>query len=168
MANVTIRKEDRNEARTPATSNVDPWEPARMLRSMLRFDPFREMTQLWPDIERGMGFAPAFEVKETKDAYVIKADVPGVKDGDVEVTLTGNRLTISGKREDEKQEKSDAYYVYERSYGHFTRSFTMPAGVDASAVAANLEKGVLTVTIGKKPELQAKKIAISGEGAKKS
>ena len=89
-----------------------------------------------------------------------------MKDSDVEVSLTGNRLSITGKRDSEKEEKNDAYYVYERSYGSFSRSFTLPTGVDASHVAANLEKGVLTVSVAKTPEVQTKKIAIGGEKQK--
>lgn len=162
MANVAIRK-DGGEHRAQV---VNEWDPLRTMRNMLRWDPFREMTQLWPAEERNLGYMPAFEVKETKDAYVIKADLPGMKEGDLEVTLTGNRLTIGGKRDAEKEEKGDTFYVYERSYGTFTRSFTMPPGIDASAIAANLEKGVLTVSVGKKPEVQAKKIAVGGEKPK--
>lgn len=160
MANVMVRK-DGGEQRAPV---VREWDPFRIMRSLLR-DPFGEMAMM-PEAERAMSFNPAFEVKETKDAYIFKADMPGVKDSDVDVSMTGNRLTISGKRESEKEEKADAYYVYERSYGNFTRSFTMPAGVDAAHVAANLEKGVLTVTVAKKPEVQTKKIAIGGEKPK--
>lgn len=164
MANIAIRK-DGGEQVQQQTGHVSEWDPFRMMRNMLRWDPFREMTQLWPE-ERMSSFMPAFEVKETKDAYVLRADIPGVKESDLEVTITGNRLTIGGKRDAEKQEKHDTYYLYERSYGSFTRSFTLPPGIDANAVAANLDKGVLTVTVGKKPEVQAKKIAISGEKGK--
>jgi HSP20 family protein len=110
---------------------------------------------------------PSFEIKETKEAYVFKADVPGIKESDLDVTLTGNRLTVSGKREAEKQEHTDTYYVYERSYGDFARSFTLPEGVDASSVNAELNQGVLTLSIKKTPEAQPKKIAVQS-AAKKS
>jgi HSP20 family protein len=74
-------------------------------------------------------FVPDFEVKETKEGFVFKADVPGIKEKDLEITMTGNRLTISGKREAEMEERSDTYYACERSYGSFTRAFTLaPAG----------------------------------------
>jgi HSP20 family protein len=162
MANVAIRK-DGGEHRAQVASD---WDPLRTMRHMLRWDPFREMTQLWPAEERNLGYMPAFEVKETKDAYIIKADMPGIRENDLEVTLTGNRLTIGGKRDAEKEDKGETFYIYERSYGTFTRSFTMPAGIDGNAIAANLDKGVLTVTVGKKPEVQAKKIAIGGDKPK--
>ncbi|HEY8090391.1 MAG TPA: HSP20 family small heat-shock protein, partial [Polyangiaceae bacterium] len=93
--------------------------------------------------------------------------IPGVKESDLEVTMTGNRLAVSGKREAEKEEKTDTYYTCERSYGEFTRSFTLPEGVDASSVHADLNQGVLTLSIKKTPETQPKKIAIQTP-AKKS
>ena len=112
-------------------------------------------------------FAPSFEVKETKDGYVFRADVPGVKDSDLEVSATGNRLTVSGKREAEKQEQTDTYYTYERSYGDFTRAFTLPDGVAMNSVRADLKDGVLELSIRKTPEAQPKKIEVQ-TAAKKS
>jgi HSP20 family protein len=106
-------------------------------------------------------------VKETKDAYVFKADVPGVKEADIDITVTGNRLTVSGKRDAEKQEQTDRYYSYERSYGDFTRAFTLPEGADMNAVHADLKEGVLTLSVAKSPTAQSKKIAIQS-AAKKS
>jgi HSP20 family protein len=113
--------------------------------------------------EAPVSFTAAFDIKETKDAYLFKADVPGVQEKDLEVTITGNRLTISGKREEEKEEKSDRYYTYERNYGAFSRSFTLPDGADTDTLQASLEKGVLTVSVPKKPEVQPKKIAVKSE-----
>ena len=72
-------------------------------------------------------------MKETKDAYVFRADLPGVKDEDLEISLTGNRLTVSGHREQEKREQSETYYATERAYGSFSRTFTLPDGTDARA-----------------------------------
>lgn len=80
------------------------------------------------------------------------------------MTVTGNRLTVSGKREAEKEDKGERYYSYERSYGSFTRSFTLPEGADTDKLRASLEKGVLAITVPKKPEVQAKKIAVKTEG----
>jgi HSP20 family protein len=106
-------------------------------------------------------FAPAFEVKETKEGYVFRADIPGVNVRDIDVSFTGNRLSITGKREAEKQEKTDTFYTCERSYGSFTRAFTMPEGVDPNGVHADLRDGILTVTVAKKADAQPKKIAVS-------
>jgi HSP20 family protein len=108
--------------------------------------------------------APAFDVKETKEAYLFKADVPGIQDKDLEVTITGNRLTVGGKRDEEKEERSDRYYTYERNYGSFSRSFTLPDGADTDKLRASLDSGVLTVTVPKKPEVQPKKVAVKSEG----
>jgi HSP20 family protein len=131
---------------------------------MMGRDPFREMVPFFP--EERMALTPAFEVKETKDGYYFKADVPGVKESDLEVSLTGTRLTISGKRDAEKEDKGDAFYTYERSYGSFTRIFTLPEGIDTTAMHATLKEGVLSIVVPKKPESQPKKIPISTEGKK--
>jgi HSP20 family protein len=136
------------------------WDPFRWAREMLRWDPFREMAPM-EGMGPLMGFAPAFEVKETKDGYVFKADLPGVKQDEIEISRTGNRLSIEGKRESEREEKNDRYYLSERSYGSFTRSFTLPEGADLDAVKADLADGVLTVFVPRKPEQQPRKISVS-------
>lgn len=166
---ITVRKENPNRpvpaaARGPsAEAPIAPeWEPMRMMRTLLNWDPFREMAPYFN--EDRYGFAPAFEVKETKDAFVFKADLPGVKEQDLEVTISGNRLNVSGKRESEKEDKGDRYYTYERSYGSFTRSFTLPDGADGEKILAALDNGVLTLNVPKKPELQAKKIDVKAGG----
>ncbi len=136
--------------------------PLSMFRDLLRFDPFQEMAPLWPET-RTTAFLPAFEIKETKDAYLFKADVPGVKETDVEVTLTGNRLTVSGHREEEREEQHDTYYACERSYGSFSRSFTLPEGANGDQVHAEMKAGVLTVAVPKKPDMQPKKVAVKSD-----
>ena len=90
-----------------------------------------------------------------------------MKESDLEVTVTGNCLSVSGRRDAEKQEQTDTYYAYERSYGGFTRAFTLPDGVDLNAVHADLKAGVLTLSVRKTPEAQPKKIAVQ-TAAKKS
>jgi HSP20 family protein len=77
--------------------------------------------------------------------------------------MTGKSLTVSGKREEEKEDKSDRYYTYERTYGSFTRSFALPDGADTDKLHASLEKVVLSITVPKKPEVQPKKIAVKVE-----
>lgn len=140
-----------------------PLEPTRMLdpvdvmREMLQWDPFREMPSL---AVRMPSFVPAFEVKETKDGFVFKADLPGIQEKDLDVSLTGNRLTVSGKREEETRREEERYFALERSYGSFTRSFTLPDGVDADSATAEMKDGVLTLRIAKKPEVKARKIAL--------
>jgi HSP20 family protein len=168
MSTIAVRKDDQSKS-TPTTRSWEPFsfrtDPLRTMRELLGWDPFREMAPL--ATVASATFAPTFEVKETKDGYCFKADVPGVKESDIEVTLTGNRLTMAGRRDAEKQEQTDTIYTYERSYGEFTRSFTLPEGIDASTTLAELKDGVLTVSVKKLPEAQPKKIAVQSV-AKKS
>jgi HSP20 family protein len=105
-------------------------------------------------------YAPDFDVKETKSAFVFTADVPGIDSKDIDVQATENRLTISGKRSAETEEKSETTYRCERSFGSFTRAFTLPAGGDLDKVGAELKSGVLTVTVPKKPEAKTKQINV--------
>jgi len=131
------------------------------MQELMRWDPFREMSRRLGGDDL-TGFVPNFDVKETKDAYIFKADLPGVKEGDTEISVTGNRLTISGQRQEEKKDEGDQYYAYERSYGSFSRSFTLPEGVDVDQVRAELKDGVLNVVVPKRPEVQPKKIPLKG------
>ena len=154
MANIAVQKENGGKPVPAApTRELDPF---RVMRELMRWDPFSEMTPIVSEA----AFAPAFEVKETKDAFVFKADMPGIQEKDLEVKLTQNRLSISGKREQEKSEKGETFYTYERSYGSFARAFTLPEGVDGENIKAELKEGVLTLTLPKRPELQPKKIAV--------
>jgi HSP20 family protein len=120
------------------------------------------------EVDRGLRFSPDFEVKENKEGFSFKADMPGIKEPDLEITLTGNRLTISGKRESEKEDKGETYYVSERSYGTFSRSFTLPEGVDAAHLQAELKDGVLMIALPKLPEMQPRKIDVKTGEARKS
>lgn len=139
---------------------VPEWDPFRAMRELLRWDPFREMAPIAPAFER-LSFAPTFDVVENKDAYVFKADLPGVKAEDVEITTQGNRIQIAGKREHEEEVKTETVYTYERQYGNFTRAFTLPDGADIGLAKSALENGVLTLVIPKKPNAVAKKIAVT-------
>jgi HSP20 family protein len=137
--------------------------PLRTIRDLLRWDPFREMAPIFqglPVFEREE-WNPSFDVTEGKDSYLFKADVPGVKKEDLEISTTGNRLQISGKREVEKETKSETVYSYEREFGSFVRSFTLPEGTDLEHARSELKDGVLTLAIPKLSIAQAKKIPIS-------
>lgn len=140
----------------------------RAIRDLFRWDPFREMAPFFrspPAFDRA-DFCPSFDVTEEKDAFVFKADVPGVKQEDLEISTTGHRLQISGKREAEKETKSETVYTYEREFGSFLRSFTLPDGADLEHARSELKDGVLTLVIPKQPGAQARKISISAGGAK--
>jgi len=158
-----VKRENRDVTRSASPEHrLDPF---RMMDALLRWDPFRGD---WGGFGQNLEFVPRFDVKETKDAYVINADLPGVKDEALDVSLSGNLLTISGNREEERRQEGESYYALERSHGSFARSFTMPAGVDAESVTADLKHGVLTLRIPKKPEAQPKRIAIGKGGEPKA
>lgn len=144
------------------------FDPMRAMRDLLQWDPFREMAPMFPNVPAldRSGFNPSFDVTETKDAYEFRADVPGVKQDELEISVTGNRIQISGRRDSENESQSENAYTYERRYGSFTRSFTMPDGADLEHAKSELEEGVLTLIVPKRAGAQAKKIAISTSAAK--
>ena len=155
MTNVAIQ---RGNTRPEAVQHRE-WDPFRAARELFRWDPFAAFAAGAPQVTLET-FSPAFEVKEAKEGFTFKADLPGVKEADLDVKLNDNRLTVSGKRESEKSDRSDTYYMYERSDGSFTRAFTLPEGVDSSRIKADLKDGVLTIELPKRPEAQPKKIAV--------
>ena len=148
-------------------ANVAEWDPMRMMREMLRWDPFSEMAPLVgvPTLAR-VGWNPRFEVTETVDAYFFKGDLPGVKREELEISATGNRLQITGKREREQETKSETVFAYEREFGSFMRTFTLPESADVEHAKSELKDGVLTLVIPKKAGMQAKKIAIGSPAGK--
>jgi HSP20 family protein len=160
-----VRRESQTPAAAPAYTE---WNPLRMVRDLMRWDPFQEMAPMFPNQGQAGFFMPDVDIKETSDAYVFKADLPGIKEKDVEVSFTGNRMTLSGKREEERREERTNYYAFERSYGSFNRSFTLPGGTNAELAKADLKDGVLTVTVPKKPEAQARKIPVGSPPEKKA
>jgi HSP20 family protein len=144
------------------------FDPLRMVRELMRFDPFREVDPFLRSFEENVAaWLPSFDVKETGDGLLIKADLPGVKDKDVNVALTANRLTISGKREEERKE-GEQYHTYERSYGTFTRTFTLPEDVDADKIHAELKDGVLTLMLPRHPDVKARQIPIKSSSSTSS
>jgi HSP20 family protein len=122
-------------------------------RQLLDWDPFFTARP-------ASAFAPAFEVKETTDAFVLRADVPGVDEKDLDIGIHAGVLTVAGARSSEERKDGESFAVYERQFGSFSRSFALPDVADAERVEAKLENGVLTLTIGKKAEAKPRKIAI--------
>ena len=145
----------------PGQMFKNPWELYRLMNELNRWDPFKELG--WPTFTQMdlATFSPSFEVKETPGAYVFKADLPGVKNEDVDIHVEGNRLNIRGKREAEKREDNETYHAYERSFGSFTRSFLLPEPVAADHVHAELKEGILTLSIPKSPEARPQKIQVT-------
>ncbi len=142
------------EPRTPAFSaNLEPFG---LVRNFMRWDPFRDME--FPEMQSA--YFPSFDIKETAKGYVFIADLPGVKQEDLDINLTGNRLTITGRRESEERKEGENFFATERSFGNFRRTFSLPEGVDGNNVVADLKNGVLTLTVPKVPEIQPRKITI--------
>src|ERR687887_1688654 len=130
--------------------------------AIVRWEPFRELTTLQNEMNRlfntvfdapapgGNGntlrrWMPAMDLVETDDHFVLKADLPGLSEGDVNIEVEDNVLTVSGERKSEHEDKREGYYRVERSFGAFRRSLTLPEGIDPEAVEASFDKGVLVV-----------------------
>jgi len=107
-----------------------------------------------------MNWAPAIDVFEKGDKLVVKAEVPGMKEEDIHVSVEDNTLNIRSEKKTESEVKNEDYYRCERSYGSFFRSVALPSTVDASKIEADYEDGVLEVTMPKKPEVKPKKVAV--------
>ena len=149
----------RTHTETPSALARQSWDPFEMMQQLLRWDPFVELSR--PALAAA-AFTPAFEVKETKDAFVFKADLPGLDEKDLDVSVTGSRVTVSGQRQAERTEEGDAWYTTERSYGAFTRSFTLPEGADVDHADAELKHGVLTIVVPKRAEAKPRRLSLKG------
>jgi HSP20 family protein len=106
---------------------------------------------------------PRVDVEETDKEITVKADLPGVDPKDIDVQVLDGVLTLKGEKKEEKEEKTKNYHRVERFAGSFYRAIPLPAGADADKVVAKSAKGVLTITIPKKPELQPKKITVKSQ-----
>lgn len=104
---------------------------------------------------------PAVDVSENNDEFVVRAELPGMSHEDIEINIQENILTLKGEKKQEHKEEQENFHRLERSYGAFTRSFTLPANVKADDIKANFKNGVLEVAIPKAEEAKPKKIAIS-------
>lgn len=152
MTNLLRRNPDN---RGIATSGRNPtWDTFRMMDALLGWDALREGATV---PHRG-NFSPPLDVKELKDAYLVKADLPGLTESDIDVTVLGNALTISGKRDPEQESEAEACYAIERRYGAFSRTLSLTDAANLDELTANLENGVLTLHIPKRPELQPRRI----------
>src|SRR3954453_18631750 len=105
-------------------------------------------------------WVPAMDLTEADDHFVLKADLPGLAEDDVAIEIQDNTLTISGERKEEHEEHQRGWYRVERSFGRFSRSLSLPEGVDADAVSAEFDKGVLEVRIPKPEERKPRRVAI--------
>ena len=126
--------------------------------SFFDMDPFRRAKAAFS----GM---PAVDVTETEKSYKVVAELPGMDEKNIEVKIANGMLTIKGEKQEDKEEEKQDYYIRERSFGSFERTFPVPDGVDLDKVDASFKKGVLTVTLPKTTEAQRaeKKIAVKAE-----
>ena len=152
---------------TPWRKQTDLSRPTGGLRRLrdemdLLFDSFfgSPRSSEWGFPETAGGWAPEIEVIESDKEFVVRAEVPGLDPKDIEVSVTGNRLTLSGEKKEETEEKKSGYYRSERRFGSFHRSIELPAGTKPDAISAEYDKGVLTLKIGKAEEAKAQRIPV--------
>jgi HSP20 family protein len=139
-----------------------------------RWEPFREFATLQDRMNRlfresqgpeeplnTTSFAPPVDVYEDEHNVILKIEVPGIDEKDIDVRIENNVLTIHGDRQFEKEEKEENFRRVERQYGTFTRTFTLPTTVDAEKVAANYDKGILKIALPKKAEAKPKQIKVN-------
>jgi HSP20 family protein len=148
--------------------------------AITRWDPFREvvalqnrMNSLFRDINENdsplttASFVPAVDVYEDAKKVVLKLEVPGMEEKDLDIRVENNTLTVKGERKFEKDEKEENFHRIERRYGTFYRSFTLPTTVDTENVQASYNAGILKLELNKKPEAQPKQIKVNFGGQSK-
>ncbi len=120
------------------------------------------LSNLRQAIPAAQGLTPAWDIKETEKELVVKADLPGIDEKDVQLTIHDGVLSLRGEKKSERKDERENYHLMERSYGSFQRSMRLPETVDEDKIEANFDKGVLTVTLPKRPEMMKaqKKIEI--------
>jgi len=140
-----------------------PWTGMTGLKQEMDrlFDRFFEPQ--WTELPVLGEWAPTLDLSETKDALVVKVEIPGMDPKDIQVSLQENLLTIKGEKKQEKEDKDERYHRVERSYGAFTRSVRLPVGVDGSKVDAKFKNGLLTVTLPKTLGAKGTMIPIKAE-----
>ncbi len=146
-----------------AEKELAPWRPFTELSTFRR-----EMDRLWDSFfgERPLAriwereWAPSLDLSETKDNFVVKAEVSGMDAKDINISLTGDLLTIKGEKKQEREEKEENYHLVERSYGAFSRSVRLPAEVESDKIEASYKNGILRITLSKSEKVKAKEVKI--------
>jgi HSP20 family protein len=140
------------------------WDPFRDLERWmgLREWPGRRLGRVFGDVGEPAMVSPAVDITEAEDKYVVSAEIPGVKKDDLTIEIHDGVLSIRGEKRSEREEKKEKARWLERTYGAFTRSFSLPADAAADKVTASFENGVLKVEIAKRAEAKPKTIAIKG------
>ena len=152
--------------------------------AVIRWEPVRELSSLQTEMNRLFGsffdsptgaqtdqpirrWVPPMDLVEAEGEFVLKADLPGLTEADVQIELEDSTLTISGERRTERPERTGGYFRLERAVGAFSRTLTLPDGVDAEAITASFEHGVLEVRIPKPERAKPRKVAIAvGDGSR--
>ncbi len=148
---------------------------------MIKYDPFKELRSLQDEMNRifhsnfpaqfsheemaSGGWTPSVDIYESEGEIVLEAELPGMKREDFDVSIENNVITLKGERHFEKNDEGDNYHRVERSYGSFTRSFSLPHSVSAESTSADFKNGILRVSLPKKEEAKARKIEVKGEDA---
>jgi len=148
--------------------------------SITRWDPFREVValqnrvnSLFREMNDGdsplttASFVPAVDIYEDSKKVVLKLEVPGMEEKDLDVRVENNTLTVKGERKFEKEEKEENFHRIERRYGSFYRAFTLPSTVDTEHIGASYNAGILKLELNKKPEAQPKQIKVNVSGQNK-
>ena len=146
--------------------------------TIVRWEPLREFGTLQNEMNRLFNtvfdspapgnsgtlrrWLPPMDLVETEDHFVLRADLPGMSEEDVSIEFENDTLTVSGERKAEHETKNEGYYRVERAFGSFSRSLTLPKGIDAEAVTANFDRGVLEIRVPKPEERKPRRIEIGG------
>jgi HSP20 family protein len=142
------------------------WEPARELNTIQSemnrlFNTFFDSPTAGNGVSTARRWIPAMDLVEVENEYILRADLPGLSEQDVNIELQDNVLTVSGERKHEREESKEGYYRVERSSGSFSRTLTLPDGVDPDAIKASFDKGVLEVRVPKPEQRKPRKVAIA-------
>jgi HSP20 family protein len=145
--------------------------------AVVRWDPSRELQGFQSDMNRIFDaffqngdpgghrrWVPPMDLSEEQDSLVLRVDLPGLGEDDVKVEVDNDVLTLSGERRAEHKTEEGSFYRVERGYGHFSRSFTLPEGIDAESVEGSFDRGVLELRIPKPEEKQPKRVELKSRG----
>src|SRR6266487_6937578 len=190
MYSVSERRSHSGSAFSPSRRAARPTKEGDQMATMTRWDPFQdlrsaqdEMAQMSPVLAHALGlhgqqqgsgramttaWAPALDISERKDAYLVTVELPGVKPDDLQITLEDSLLTIQGERHFAHVSSEQQYHRVERRYGAFRRSITLPAHVMADMVEASFEDGVLQIVVPKAEEAKPKRIQVRPGGEREA
>ena len=151
--------------------------------TIVRWEPLRELGTLQTEMNRLFNtmfdtpaggnatmrrWMPAMDLLETDEHFVLRADLPGMGEDDVKIEFEDGTLTVSGERKAEHESKGEGYYRVERAFGAFSRSLTLPQGIDPEAVTASFDRGVLEIRVPKPEERKPKRISIGASNGQKT